>query len=54
MPCHGSNSNVWDYVLMVLWNKGLNEVAKVFHNHPEVIIVDETTMALSQIGRELL
>lgn len=32
----------------------LIEVAKVFHNHPEVIIVDETTTALSQTGRELL
>ena len=35
-------------------DRKLIEIAKVVHNQPELLIVDETTTALSQFGREII
>lgn len=37
-----------------LQERKLIEIARIMNKHPEVLVVDETTTALSQKGREII
>lgn len=50
----GSIRAEWNIERLDLQDRKLVELARVMANQPEVLVVDETTTALSQFGRELI